>query len=312
MPEGSKKQKTIFIHELYQRQADRRAGKLSLNDIRSLSARPRPNKLLARSGLLRCSRGLLRGVKLLIAPLLQILRERWERRCWQRQVKASGKRISVLEVVLVMLISLGITYGGINYQALGARVAYWWSQEAQAEAIVKAEAQILYQGAELQYVPRSRKLEAISFPIAPSDDRIVVPRLGINVPLVHSISLEDKQVMKDLEKGVVHVVNTADPGEVGNVFITGHSSYYPWAAGNYKSVFALLDKLNTGDKIALYRQGEKYIYQVRGQRIVDADDLSVLEQRSSERKLTLMTCYPLGTNSKRLIIDAYQLDLGQV
>lgn len=327
-------QKTIFIHELYRCRdgatSSSARDKAVLNDIKlpamsyksvwpnDYLARDRgPLKMLmcdtvfsvaksAKKLVSQCAIQTVKHAKPVVTCLARLARERLERWWWQRRTSRHGN--SIVGVILTLVITFCISYVGINYQALGTRIIYWWGNEAKVAEAAQVEERLVSGNTEFYYIPRSKKLEAISFPISPIDDRIVIPRLGVNAPIVDSISLDEDQIMDDLEGGVVHVANTAYPGEVGNVFITGHSSYYPWARGGYKSVFALLDKLEHGDKIAMYHGGEKYIYQVVGQRIVSPADLGVLKQDSGEKKLTLMTCYPLGTNSKRLIVDAYQLD----
>ena len=90
----------------------------------------------------------------------------------------------------------------------------------------------------------------LNFEITPYEDRIIIPRIGKNIPLVNvenqraSTSSEwHKIFMKELDKGVIKYPGSADPGHIGNSFIFGHSSNFPWARGKYNQVFALLDKL---------------------------------------------------------------------
>ena len=104
--------------------------------------------------------------------------------------------------------------------------------------------------------------------------------------------------------GVVHYPDTALPGEVGNVFITGHSSYYWWSKGEYNTVFSILDKLIMGDDIYIHYNNKRYTYRVYDVDIVLPSDTSVLEQGDNSI-LTLMTCTPVGTNYRRLIVKIY-------
>jgi sortase A len=109
-----------------------------------------------------------------------------------------------------------------------------------------------------------------------------------------------------LHDGVVHYPNTALPGEQGNIVIFGHSSGQWWAPGHYKFVFTLLDKLTTGDRIILDYKGQRYIYKVTDTKVVLPNDLSVLN-KSGNNILTLITCTPVGTSQKRLIVHAQQI-----
>lgn len=63
---------------------------------------------------------------------------------------------------------------------------------------------------------------------------------------------QKKRYFKILERGVAHYQNTSLPGENGNVVIFGHSNFYSNAQGEYKQIFAQLNKLQRGDKIKLH------------------------------------------------------------
>jgi len=155
-----------------------------------------------------------------------------------------------------------------------------------------------------------------AMPIAPTDNRLVVPKLGKSVPLV-AMSTEniegenwnelEKQIQDGLRNGVVHYPGTAKPGQYGNVFLTGHSSYYPWDPGQFKDVFATLSQLETGDRYYVYYDQIKYVYEVIDKKEVYPSDVTVLEQPSDKKISTLMTCTPVGTTLRRLIIHAEQV-----
>ncbi len=153
--------------------------------------------------------------------------------------------------------------------------------------------------------------------VGPPENRLIIPKLNLNVPLVQpsltALLKEDwpqveKDIQKALEGGVVHYPGTARPGQAGNFFVTGHSSYYPWAAGNYKTVFARLHQLNVGDEYWVYYGGDKHRYTVIEKKEVSPSDISVLDQPMGERLATLMTCTPVGTTLRRLIVLAQEVD----
>ncbi len=77
---------------------------------------------------------------------------------------------------------------------------------------------------------------SLSVNIAPYEDRIIIPKIGKNIPLVnvehHDADTSNewhKIFMKELENGIVKYPGSADPGQDGNSFIFGHSSNFPWA-----------------------------------------------------------------------------------
>lgn len=116
------------------------------------------------------------------------------------------------------------------------------------------------------------------------------------------------KIQEDLRKGVVHYPYTAMPGQIGNVFITGHSSYYPWDPGKYKSVFALLPNVESGKIITVDYKGKAYHYRINKKYEVTPDEVNVLRQPQDKKMLTLMTCTPVGTTLKRLIVEAEMVE----
>lgn len=142
--------------------------------------------------------------------------------------------------------------------------------------------------------------------VAP-ENVLIISKINANAPLVMEPSQQEANIQKALQNGVVHYAGTAVPGEVGNVVVVGHSSNDWWEPGNYKFVFALLDKLTVGDKIQVNYSSKKYVYEVSNTKVVLPTDLSVLNQ-TSEPTLTLITCTPVGTNWKRLIVTAKQVE----
>ena len=156
----------------------------------------------------------------------------------------------------------------------------------------------------------------VDMPIMPTDNRIVIPKLGKSIPLVN-MSAEniegenwndlEKQIQDGLRDGIVHYPGTAKPGQFGNVFLTGHSSYYPWDPGKFKDVFATLGKLEVGDKYYVYYNQRQYTYEVVNKKEVQPNNVEVLSQPNDKKVSTLMTCSPVGTTLRRLIITAEEV-----
>jgi len=156
----------------------------------------------------------------------------------------------------------------------------------------------------------------LNFPITPTDNRLVIPKLGKSIPIVdtgesqiqgENWSMLEKQIQSALQGGVVHYPGTAKPGQFGNVFITGHSSYYPWDPGQYKDVFATLSQLEVGDRYYVYYKQTQYSYEVTSKKEVKPSNVDVLSQPKDEKISTLMTCSPVGTTLRRLIITAKEV-----
>jgi len=137
------------------------------------------------------------------------------------------------------------------------------------------------------------------------DFGIVIEKLDINSKVIKNVDPYNSAIyQKALTEGVAHAKGTALPGEKGNIFIFSHSSENFYNALRYNSIFYLLSKLEPGDKITLFYQNKPYIYTVNQKKIVNPKDLSYLQNKTTIPTLTLMTCYPPGTDLKRLIIVA--------
>lgn len=135
------------------------------------------------------------------------------------------------------------------------------------------------------------------------DFGLYIPKISVAVPIVANVDGTNKTAYnKALLSGVAHYRGTALPGENSNIFIFGHSSTWN-GVGDYAEAFAHLNDLERDDQIIIYRQQKENKYLVSKKEIVAADDLSWLEPTKSEQ-LILMTCWPIGSNLKRLVVIA--------
>ena len=107
-----------------------------------------------------------------------------------------------------------------------------------------------------------------------------------------------------LPHGLVHVLGTSSPDINGDVLITGHSSYYWWVKGDYKTILAPLTEAQIGDVIVL-RKGKVYFYEVTDIKEVVGDQaLDFATKGGDKGNLYLVTCIPIGTDLRRLIVTA--------
>ena len=113
---------------------------------------------------------------------------------------------------------------------------------------------------------------------------------------------------KDLESGLAHFMKTAAPGQNGNLIVSGHSSNFVWAKGGYNHIFEKLNDLQVGDLVTIQtvqKNGRmfEYQYKITDKFVTTANDQKIFENTPNPT-LTLSTCWPLGTNLKRLIVKA--------
>ena len=130
--------------------------------------------------------------------------------------------------------------------------------------------------------------------------------LGIEAPIIYITEKNETVYQEALKQGVVHYPGTALPGELGNVYIFGHSSDYTWSGGEYKTVFARLPQIELGTTIEVTdADGKLFRYIVTETKVVGPREMSVLDQFNYEKRmLSIQTSYPLGTALQRYIVVA--------
>jgi len=178
--------------------------------------------------------------------------------------------------------------------------------------------QLIYSQVVYRFTPRAPSQAVnIPTPIATSpvdsqaetvgpENLIIIPKINVSAPLVFTDSIKEADVLRALQDGVAHYAGTAKPGENGNAVFFGHSSNDIWEKGDYKFVFVLLEKLAPGDEYQINYQSRKYVYKVESTKVVEANDLTVLEQTDTPYS-TLITCTPPGTSWRRFIVKARQV-----
>ena len=122
---------------------------------------------------------------------------------------------------------------------------------------------------------------------------IRVPRLGLDAMVVQGDSASN------LRRAVVHISNSALPGEWGNVALAGHRDTF----------FRPLRDIRAGDEIRFKTAGGAFEYRVESIEIVGPGDTKVLEP-SSGRDLTLITCFPfsfVGRAPGRFVVRAREV-----
>lgn len=118
--------------------------------------------------------------------------------------------------------------------------------------------------------------------------RVVVPSAGIDAPIAEvSVVVDNGQtVWETAWHAVGHHIDSALPGQPGNVVLTGHVSV---ADRHNLAAFAHLDSVKAGDVIQVYSGDSVYQYRVDRVAVVGPDAVQVL--RSSQvSTVTLITC----------------------
>ena len=105
-----------------------------------------------------------------------------------------------------------------------------------------------------------------------------------------------------LAQGIGHYVDTALPGQVGNIALAGHR------AGHGNPLIDI-DAIRTGDVMVVETQNAYYVYRVTGQEIVPPTRVQVLDPVPNEpgaapsvAQLTLTSCDPRYGSTNRYIV----------
>lgn len=191
-----------------------------------------------------------------------------------------------------------LIFGGLNYRFIEANIQFWL-----APGTIKSDDSL---GQALKLLPIAKDVSAKPLP---DQAELVIDSIGVRAPIVFNIPPDNKLIFRNLQNGVVHYSTTPRPGEGSSVsVILGHSSAYPWYRGNYGSVFALLNKLNPGDKFYVqYEDGRLFIYNVKKSFIFNPfgseEEFAALE-KNTYSSIVLVSCYPVGTAYRRIAVEA--------
>jgi sortase A len=142
------------------------------------------------------------------------------------------------------------------------------------------------------------------------DPQLIIPKINVDVPVFYDIPNTYDSLMSAMAKGVAQFSipgASSHPGQVGNTVISGHSSNDLFDTGDYKFIFAQLDKLNIGDTIYANYHSVRYTYIVTRKQVVSPNDVSSLVYPTTKPILTLITCTPVGTALSRLLVTAEQV-----
>lgn len=95
---------------------------------------------------------------------------------------------------------------------------------------------------------------------------------------------------------VGHHEGTANPGEVGNMVLAAHRDIY-------SALFRELDRLEPGDEVFVSNSLREYRYRVVESFVVSPEQTEVMDP-SDDKRVTLITCTPIGLSTQRLIVTA--------
>lgn len=126
---------------------------------------------------------------------------------------------------------------------------------------------------------------------------ISIPKINAYAPIIPNVNpWQKEEYLKVLSKGVAQAQGNPN-------FLFAHSSDLPWRITRYNIAFLRLGELKKGDQIIINKDGIKYQFQVVDKVEVWPNDVAYLKE-PPKNQLVLMTCTPVGTSLKRLLVFA--------
>jgi len=189
----------------------------------------------------------------------------------------------ILALLEVVLVTIGATclgwYGGV-------RVAAAREQTRLSHELEIAAADLPPEGG--HYGSRSLPPKGGGYVTGALVGRIEMPRIKLSAVAREGVD------ERTLDLSVGHVPGTAMPGEPGNAAFAEHRDTF----------FRPLRHVRQGDIVAVTTPNGTYRYLVTAMRVVEPDEVSVLDA-TGEPTLTLVTCYPfdfIGSAPHRFIV----------
>ena len=124
-----------------------------------------------------------------------------------------------------------------------------------------------------------------------------IPKINVKLPVRHGTS---DQVLRD---GIGHIATTHVPTDNRTIHavITGHTGEVGYM------LFDNLTQLRKGDVFQIRVLTRRMSYKVDQIKIIKPTDVSALQPIQNANYVTLLTCYPYGVNSHRLIVRGHYI-----
>ena len=126
---------------------------------------------------------------------------------------------------------------------------------------------------------------------------VEIPKINVKLPVRHGTS---DQVLKD---GIGHIATTHVPTDNRTIHsvITGHTGEVGYM------LFDNLTQLRKGDVFQIRVLKRHLSYKVDQIKVISPTDVSALQPVQNSNYVTLLTCYPYGVNSHRLIVRGHYI-----
>lgn len=152
----------------------------------------------------------------------------------------------------------------------------------------------------------------VSFNILPPTQRLIIPTIGINTPIVQTKIKDYNDFIQwnfetELENWVLKYPTSPNPGQWWNTLIFGHTSQEYRKYNKYGTVFRNIPSLKAWDEVQLVRWWELFTYKIISSDIISPKKVEEYYQNlssSGKDSVTLIGCYPIWRADKRMVIYA--------
>lgn len=225
------------------------------------------------------------------------------------------------KTTIILIISFFIGLSLLLYPS----ISNYWNSRTQSEAIIDYESMLAafkpedYTPMFLQAEEYNRQLTALGLPMLEHvqiEDLywktldvsgtgmmgyLTIPKINQELPLYHGTS------EAVLSTAAGHVQGSSLPvgGENTHCVVSAHRGL-PTAV-----LFTHLDRMEVGDVFTLTILDRVLTYEVDQIRIVEPDDITLIQIEPGKDYCTLLTCTPYGINTHRLLVRAHQIDASQ-
>ncbi len=222
---------------------------------------------------------------------------------------------------IILLVSFFIGLSVLLYPA----ISNYWNSKTQSEAIVNYEAMLAaykpedYSAIFSQADEYNTALYGLARPLRDYKEieslywktldisgtgmigYLTVPKINQEIPVYHGTS----DSVLSIAAG--HLQGTSLPvgGENTHCVVSAHRGL-PTAV-----LFTHLDRLEIGDTFYFTILDRTVTYEVDQIRIVEPDDISLIQIQERDNYCTLLTCTPYGINTQRLLVRAHEIDTTQ-
>ena len=132
-------------------------------------------------------------------------------------------------------------------------------------------------------------------------NRLILPNIGVDTQIIEGSNI----YVIGKNQGVWRETSTINPTSEGNIVIAGHRFLYTATNGGW---FYNLPELKVGQKIYIRWDDKIYEYEIYNTKTVQPTQVDIRNADPAvPKKLTLYTCFPLGSTAERFVIEAKQL-----